>query len=102
MSALVNRLQPIARMRVMLANMATDFGLADLSCNERNVLYAAADTMKQPDDIIHSGDMRENPLISDMSNPTFYRALGVLVQKGFLVHDSDCKRGEYRLNNPKA
>ena len=87
----------LAELRKLLLGMERAMGLQELSSAERDVFYAASDTAEFEEKIQTTGLMNHT-LVTDISRPTFFRALKSLVEKGYLSHCSKRTRGLYVLN----
>ncbi|MFV0513277.1 MAG: hypothetical protein ACK5MY_06540 [Jhaorihella sp.] len=87
----------LAELRKLLLGMERAMGLQELSSAERDVFYAASDIAKSEDNIQTTGLMRHT-LVTDISRPTFFRALRSLVEKGYLSHCRNRTRGLYVVN----
>lgn len=86
----------LAALRDMLWRMEVEVGLEALTRQQKDVYYAAclaADGQK----IVQSDDIREHPMLSPITRPTFYRALKELVEQGFLVSASSRRDGQYKI-----
>ena len=87
----------LAELRKLLLGMERAMGLQELSSAERDVFYAASDIAEFEEKIQTTGLMNHT-LVTDISRPTFFRALKSLVEKGYLSHFSNRTRGLYVLN----
>lgn len=86
----------LAALRNMLWQMEIEVGLEKLPQPQKDVYYAAclaADTNQ----LVHTDEVKQQPILSRMSRPTFYRALKELVDKNFLVNAGHRKDGCYRI-----
>ena len=90
-SALENN---IAALRKMLWQMEVEVGLEKLPQPQKDVYYAAC-LAADDDQLAHSDAVKQQPLLSLMSRPTFYRALKGLVDKNLLVHAGPRQDGRY-------
>lgn len=90
-------LSKIAELRKLLMGMERAMGLQGLSPAERDIYYAAADLSKDSANIRTTGLM-EHTLVTEISRPTFFRALKSLVDKGYLSHSNGKLRGHYIVN----
>ncbi len=93
----MNEVSKLAELRKLLFGMEQALGLQELSPAERDIFYAAADLAETHPNIRTTGLM-EHALVSEISRPTFFRALKSLVNKGYLSHASGKLRGYYVVN----
>ena len=96
---MVVTLRPIARLRMLLAEIEGELGLGNLSTNERDVLYAAVSEISCPDGSVSTSDIRGNSILRDMSDPTMYRTILSLIEKGVLSLAPGRRRGAYVIRN---
>lgn len=86
----------LARLRDLLWQMEVEVGLEKLSQPQRDVYYAAC-LVADDEQNLHSEQIKQHPMITPMTRPTFYRALKDLVLEGYLVAVCDKKNGQYRV-----
>jgi predicted transcriptional regulator len=84
--------------------MERDFGLYDLSRNERDIILAFCELTR--DDPTREQEcttekVRTSPIVRDISRPTFHRALKQLIERGMIERGEDVRMGVYRLT-PKT
>ena len=91
------RFQSVAQLRELLLGLEHDLGIADLSRNELDVLYAVKLLGETDESIVRSDAIRRHTLCSAIATPTFHRALRSLVEKGFVEHAPMTKARAYRL-----
>lgn len=93
---LVKVFDKLAILRSMLWQMEVEVGLETLSQHQRDLYYAAC-LVADEDQVIHTDEVRNHPMLAPMSRPTFYRALKELVEKGFLAATGPRKDGRYLI-----
>lgn len=86
----------MAELRKLMRSMEAAMGLQELTSAERDIYYAAGELSEQ-DARITTERLMSHSLVSDISRPTFFRALKSLVSRGLLVHDADHVRGHYAV-----
>lgn len=96
---MVEELRPIAKLRMLLAEMEGKLGLDDLSPNERDVLYAFVSESSGVDGSVSTNDIRESSILRDISHPTMYRNILSLIEKGVLSLAPGRRRGAYVIRN---
>ena len=89
-----------AQLRLILLGMEHDLNLEGLTTFERDVLYAATSLHIQGT-CIKSDDIKTHEMAKSMAAPTFYRALKVLLEKGFLLTWPGTIKGSYALGQRK-
>ncbi|MCF2870814.1 hypothetical protein L0664_07025 [Octadecabacter sp. G9-8] len=95
-------LQQIATLRSLLEEMEHEFGMRDLSRNERDILLAMAQEQKargDSSDMCSTEAVRENSITKELSQPTFHRTLKQLVKRGLVEPCEGFPKGLYRLTN---
>ena len=95
MSELIDRIRPIAKLRALLSEMEVDVGVEKLTAGERDLLYAFVSESTAPGDLVATSSVRRNPIIRDMSDPTMYRYISNLIEKGVLALATGRQRGVY-------
>jgi len=93
----MTEISKLAELRKLMFAMEQSLGLQDLSSAERDIYYAASDLAHQSGTVQTTG-LLEHALVTNISRPTFFRALKSLVRKGYLSNCEDCKRGRYSVN----
>ncbi|EAR50073.1 hypothetical protein OG2516_06369 [Oceanicola granulosus HTCC2516] len=91
-------LSSIAKLRSALWQMEIDSGLAELSQNEKDVLYAfhlLSDQANTTD--LTSERVRQQSTVSRMTHATFHRALRKLLELGYVELAPDRRAKLYRL-----
>ena len=96
----MDRLRPIAKVRALLAELEADLLQLDLSNNDRDLLYACIVESTNADQVFTTGDIRNNLILREMSDPTMYRSLVSLVEKGMLCLAPGRSRGAYMIVDP--
>lgn len=80
--------------------MERDLGLADLDRKDRDILMAFCAAC-HPDPrhglVARTETVRQHPMLCDISQPTFHRALRRLVTRGWLARLTGLPPGTYRL-----
>jgi len=99
MSVMVESLRPIAKLRVLLAEVEDEFGLDNLSLNERDVLYAFLSEGAGSNDSVGTNEVRDNSILRDMSDPTLYRNILSLMERGILSLAPGRRRGAYVIRD---
>lgn len=89
----------LAELRKLLLGMERALGLQQLSPTERDIYYAATD-LAGPRNQVRTTGLMEHVLVTDISRPTFFRALKSLVDKGYLSHCARTSRGFYSVHRP--
>ena len=79
--------------RLQLFRLEQAVWIADRSDTERNLLAAIALT-RGPDGLAPARDLRQHPLVSRMSHPTYHRVLRGLIDSGHI--DYETARGRSR------
>ena len=90
----------ISRLRAVLDEMEQDFGLRDLSRNERDIILAFCElTRDHPTGVSDctTESVRSSPIVSEISRPTFHRALKQLIERGLIERGEAPRMGIYRL-----
>ncbi|MGO4852749.1 hypothetical protein [Phaeovulum sp. W22_SRMD_FR3] len=90
------KLGSVAKLRELLLGMENELGLGELTRNELDLLYAI-ERLAQVAVPVRSEDMRQHPLVSHMTQPTFHRTLRGLLERGLLMRAADAKTGRYML-----
>ncbi|WP_152612908.1 MarR family transcriptional regulator [Tateyamaria sp. ANG-S1] len=92
----------IAQLRALLEEMEKDFGMHELSRNERDIVLAFCACIKdsKSDDGMCSTDVvRANPIVKEISQPTFHRTLKQLIKRGLIERCEGFPMGLYRLSD---
>ncbi len=95
----MQEISKLAELRKLMLGMERTLGLQDLSSVERDIYYAAHQMAADANQVQTTG-LLEHTLISQVSRPTFFRALKSLVRKGYLSPCQDAGRGRYTVNSP--
>ncbi len=85
-------LNRLAALRSLVAGMEHDLGLDDLSEAQRDILYAAHLLVSNKNTLISTKILRNHQLTQHLTHATFFRALGKLVDRGFLYRN-DTREG---------
>ena len=88
--------EKLANLRILLFQMEKDLNLTELSAHERNVL-SAAETLCRQGGEFQTQQLLAHKLLKGVSRATVYRAIDLLLLKGFLVKSSTAKRGFFRV-----
>lgn len=91
----------LAELRKLLLGMERAMGLEELSPVERDIYYAATELSNQPHGVRTTG-LLSHSLMTNVSRPTFFRALKSLVNKGYLSQSSTSRRGVYMVHSPQV
>jgi DNA-binding MarR family transcriptional regulator len=94
-------LAQLSNLRKVVHDMEVDLGLASLERKERDILLAFYATGKPHPEhgmIARTEAVRQHPTLSDISQPTFHRALRRLVERGLINRPSELPPGTYRLH----
>ena len=92
----------IAQLRALLEEMEREFGLRELSRNERDIILAFCRCAKDGADgegVCSTETVRAQPIINEISQPTFHRTLKQLVKRGLIERCQGLPMGLYRLTN---
>jgi DNA-binding MarR family transcriptional regulator len=87
----------VAQLRELLLGMEQELGIGELSQNEKDVLYAVQVAHNSNHNVAKSDDIRNQVLLSTMTQPTFHRSLKSLIKKGLVGHAPNTKAGSYIL-----
>ena len=81
---MIRRLERLGELREILLRLEGDLGMDGLSRFERDLLHAVRMLAGTGQSVV-TGDLRAHPLVADMTQPTFHRALRALVDQGLLA-----------------
>ncbi len=84
-----------------MRGMEYSMGLEDLTTVERDI-YCAASELAASSEGAETVHMLEHVLVTNVSRPTFFRALKSLVNKGYLSNRDEACRGCYTVHKPYA
>lgn len=87
------KLQPLAQLSMLLADMEQELGLEDLSHFEKQVLLAIADCASSSS-VAQLSDIQSHQLTQDISRPSLFRALKQLEDAG-KIEKLAGRRGRY-------
>jgi DNA-binding MarR family transcriptional regulator len=93
-------LAQLSNLRKVVHDMEVDLGLASLERKERDILlafYATGKTDPVHGLVARTEVVRQHPTLSDISQPTFHRALRRLVERGLIKRPADLPPGTYLL-----
>jgi len=90
-------LSRIAKLLELVTTMEEDLGLDRLSADERMMIYAISSIWSESRDIVRSAELKQHRLCRNFSNPTFYRTLKALLDKGYVARVGPRKTGGYQL-----
>ncbi|WP_157933029.1 hypothetical protein [Roseovarius salinarum] len=83
--------------------MEKDLGLDKLSEDERILIYALSVMSPDGNGVVRSVELKRHPLCRKFSNPTFYRTLRALLDKGFVSRAGPRRTGaDLRPDFPPA
>lgn len=88
----------VAQLRALLFEMEKSLGLAELSQNEKDVLYAINQLAKAEASLVKSDQIRSHPLVSEIPSASFHRALKGLLKRGLVSHAPETKARSYIVN----
>lgn len=76
-------METVARLRELIATLEHEQGLDALSSTQLDELYATRLVCDScPDAVAETSVIRSHPIVQSMSQPTFHRALRVLLDLG--------------------
>ena len=78
------KLNGIAALRALLADMETDLGLQELPEPQRDILYAAS-LLASGGSSVKTSDLHRHRLVKGMTRSTFFRSLKTLAENGYLI-----------------
>jgi hypothetical protein len=80
------QLEHFVRLKSVLLEMGDSLGLNDLSEREIRTLCAVVQLReaRKPGETVGTDELREHPFCRDLSQPSFYRSLQTLTEKGIL------------------
>jgi hypothetical protein len=88
-------LQKVATLRILLSELEKEIGIEDIGTIEMKVLLAIAD-ISSLHDVAEIKRVKEHPLICNVKQPSFYRALNNLQNMG-KIKKVGIKRGFYAI-----
>ena len=88
----------LTSLRKLMLEIERSMGLQDLSAVERDIYYAAVD-LSDALSRVKTTNLLDHMLITNVSRPTFFRALKSLVSKGYLIQNQVSGRGRYIVNS---
>ncbi len=94
----MSEISKLTKLRKMMLEMERSMGLQDLSAVERDIYYAAVD-LSDALSRVKTTNLLDHMLITNVSRPTFFRALKSLVSKGYLIQNQVSGRGRYIVNS---
>ena len=90
------RVETVARLRELIAGMERDLGLTELSPAQLDVLYAVRLVCDAtPDAVAETANIRRHPILQSMSQPTFHRALRILLNQGYVAPNTNGRTKRY-------
>jgi hypothetical protein len=96
----MTQISKLAELRKLMLEMEHSLGLQDLTSVERDLYYAVAD-LAEPASGARTNTILDHSLMSQVSRPTFFRALKSLVGKGYIEQCGTATRGRYCLSRAK-
>ena len=93
----LQNLKKLAQLKSVILSMEKDFGLADMSEQERLIISAMSEFSNQEDALVTSRKLRSSVYCESLSAPTYHRALKSLLDKKILQPAEGRKTGLYRL-----
>jgi len=94
---MVDRLKPVSKLRMLLAEIESELGLSTLSSSERDLLYALVSESADAGSVVTTNALRANPIVGYMSDPTMYRYIIKLIEKGIITLAPGRQRGAYMV-----
>jgi len=95
-------METVARLRELIAGMERDLGLDALSPTQLDVLYVVRLLCdSRPGAVAETTAIRSHPILQTMSQPTFHRALRVLLDQGYVAPATNAKAKRYVIG-PRA
>ncbi len=91
------QISAFGRLMAMIAEMEKDLGLVDLSEPERRILGAIGALVSQGQEIVSSRSIKTETACEALTDPTYYRGLKSLVEKGYIRVIEGRKTGLYTL-----
>ena len=88
-------LQKVASLRVLLSELEREIGIEQIGSIEKRILLAIAD-LTISHDLATTKMIKDHPLNSDVTQPSFYRAIGKLEKMGKIKKVGE-KRGFYAI-----
>ena len=82
------KLNGIASLRALLADMEADLGLHELTEPQRDILYAAS-LLSTKNDGVTTTELHQHSLVRGMTRSTFFRSLKALSDSGYLVSKAE-------------
>lgn len=95
------QLTQLSNLYGLLASMEAQLGLVDLTEDEKKILYALTELSPEGSDVA-SNSVKAHEYCSDISSPTFYRALKRLTERDFIAVAEGRKAGLYHLTKRSA
>ena len=90
------KLETVARLRELIAALELELGLDVLSPAQQDVLYAVRLLCdSSPEAIAETSAVRRHPILETMSQPTFHRALRVLLEQEHVAPAESAKTKRY-------
>jgi hypothetical protein len=93
----LQNLKKLAQLKSVILSMEKDFGLADMSEQERLIISAMSEFSNQEEALVTSRKLRNSVYGESLSAPTYHRALKSLLDKKILQPAEGRKTGLYRL-----
>ncbi len=87
----------LAKLYELITSMEQDLGLDTLSEDERAMIYAITSVTDAKKSAFLSSDIKKHLLCGRMSNPTFYRNLKRLLERGIIKNADGKKTGLYEV-----
>ena len=78
--------------RLLLLDMETKAGLAELSEGELNMLSAIV-LCGGVGEAVKPGELRQHPLVKTLTHPTYHRMLRSLIERGMVEYFADPDKG---------
>ena len=94
--------ETVARLRQLVASMERELGLDEFSQQQLDVLYVVRLLCAcNPGSVAETAAIRSHPMVRTMSQPTFNRAVRVLLDREYLAIAPNAKAKRYVIG-PKC
>lgn len=97
----MDKLTSIFQLREMLSQLEHDVGLDTLSRIERDVLLSAHSLSEGTGAVVSSEQIRAHPLLTSVTQATFYRAMRRLLNCGFLERADGSRAKTYTVRSDR-
>ena len=90
-------LKKLAQLKAVILGMEKDFGISEMTEQERRILSAMSELGHSDDSLVSSKALRNSLYCADLSAPTYHRALKSLLDQHLIRPAEGRKTGLYRL-----